>query len=220
MADRDRSPLTHADVLAADLPDWRFMLSALRTRFASGTFARGMALVQAIGEAAEAADHHPEVELSYPHVHVRMHSHDAGGVTARDVDLARRISGIAAEMGIAAEPGAVSVVELALDTPDHAAVAPFWSALLGYGDGTADEVVDRAGRGPTIWFQDADPDPEVPAQRWHLDVWVPPEQADARIQACLDAGGTLVDDGAAPRFWVLADAQGNRACICTEQDRS
>ena len=51
--------------------------------------------------------------------------------------------------------------------------------------------------------------------RFHLDVWVPHDQGEQRVQAVLDAGGTLVDDGHAPSFWVLADVQGNKACICT-----
>jgi 4a-hydroxytetrahydrobiopterin dehydratase len=221
MADRDRTALGHAAVLAEGLDDWRSLLGALRTRFATGTFARGLALVDAIGEAAEAADHHPDLALAYAHLDVRLRSHDVGAVTGRDVRLARRISGLAADLGITAAPEAVGAVELGLDTPDHAAVRPFWQALLGYGGtGADDEIIDPDGGGPTIWFQRSEPDAIVPPQRWHLDVWVPPEQAEARIAACLDAGGTLVADTRAPRFWVLADVQGNRACICTEQDRS
>ena len=42
---------------------------------------------------------------------------------------------------------------------------------------------------------------------------MPPEVAEARIQAALAAGGTLVSDERAPAFWVLADAQGNKACV-------
>ena len=41
--------------------------------------------------------------------------------------------------------------------------------------------------------------------------------AEERVAAALAAGGTLVDDEAAPSFWVLADADGNRACVCTAQ---
>ena len=46
---------------------------------------------------------------------------------------------------------------------------------------------------------------------------VPIEQAQARIEAALAAGGTLVSDAAAPAFWVLADAEGNMACVCTPE---
>ncbi len=46
---------------------------------------------------------------------------------------------------------------------------------------------------------------------------VAPEQAQARIDAALAAGGTLVSDSAAPSFTVIADAEGNKACVCTWQ---
>ena len=58
-----------------------------------------------------------------------------------------------------------------------------------------------------------------PRNRIHLDVDVPPELAQSRIDAALAAGGTLRDAGAAPAFWVLADAEGNEVCICTWQGR-
>lgn len=120
MGHEDRTRLVHADVEAAGLADWRLLRDRLHTRLATGDFATGLALVTAIGEAAEAAGHHPDIDLSYPHVVVRLSSHDVGGVTARDVRLARRISEIAAEMGIAAQPQAVGDPEPDPDTPDRA----------------------------------------------------------------------------------------------------
>jgi 4a-hydroxytetrahydrobiopterin dehydratase len=48
---------------------------------------------------------------------------------------------------------------------------------------------------------------------------VPPEVAESRIAAALEAGGTLVTDENAPRFWVLADPQGNKACVTTGRGR-
>ena len=78
----------------------------------------------------------------------------------------------------------------------------------------------RSGTGdvPALWFQDTE-DHEEPRQRFHLDVWVPPEQVQPRIDAALAAGGTLASDAEAPSFWVLADPDGNKACLCTWQDR-
>lgn len=52
---------------------------------------------------------------------------------------------------------------------------------------------------------------EPPRQRFHLDVWVAPESVEARVAA----GGVVVDDSHAPWFTVIADADGNRACVCT-----
>lgn len=46
-------------------------------------------------------------------------------------------------------------------------------------------------------------------------MYVPLDAAQARVDAALAAGGTLVDGAHAPSFWVLADAEGNEACVCT-----
>ena len=106
------------------------LAQALHARFLPRDYATGLAFVAAVGAAAEQADHHPDITLTYTAVDLSLVSHDVRRVTRRDVDLARRISAIARERGIAASPGAVSQVELALDTADLAAVGPFWAALL------------------------------------------------------------------------------------------
>jgi 4a-hydroxytetrahydrobiopterin dehydratase len=212
--------LSTQDILDAGLDDWRKLTQALHARFRTGDFATGLALVTAIGGLAEEAGHHPDVTLTYPHVDVKLLSHDAAGITRRDVDLAGRISAAAAERGISADPSAPTVVELALDTADAAGIGPFWAALLT-GDAGAvdgDDVVDPTGRVPLLWFQHTDAH-ETPRQRFHLDVWVPHDAADARIAAAVAAGGTVVDDDAAPSFTVLADPEGNRACVCTALER-
>jgi len=48
---------------------------------------------------------------------------------------------------------------------------------------------------------------------------VPHDEAEERIRAALEAGGRVISDAEAPAFWVLADAEGNEACICTWQGR-
>ena len=61
--------------------------------------------------------------------------------------------------------------------------------------------------------------PRPQRNRIHLDITVPDDVAEQRITAALAAGGTLVSDGAAKAFWILADPEGNEVCICTWQDR-
>ncbi|MET0839739.1 MAG: 4a-hydroxytetrahydrobiopterin dehydratase [Marmoricola sp.] len=219
MAD-DKTALTGDAVLREGLDDWRWVLNKLVARFDTGDFNAGTALVTQIAEAADEANHHPDVDLRYPHVTVTLISHDVEGITPRDVRLARRISELAAAAGVAATQ-APDVLEFALDTPDGSALRPFYAALLGYQPHPDydDDLRDGADRTPNIWFQGSDstaPD----RQRWHLDVSVPAEVAEERLQAVLEAGGTLVDDERAPAFWVVADADGNRSCICTWQGRS
>jgi 4a-hydroxytetrahydrobiopterin dehydratase len=212
--------LTSKQILDAGLDDWRKLAQALHARFLTGDFVTGLGFVTAVTEAAEQANHHPDVTLTYPYVDLRLISHDVGRLTRRDLDLARRISDIARERGIDAQPGAVTEIELALDTADLAAAGPFWAALL---TGSADsfdgnDVVDPSGRVPLLWFQDTDAH-ETPRQRFHLDLWVPHDVAETRIAAAVAAGGQVVDDTNAPSFVVLADPEGNRVCVCTFLER-
>src|SRR5215471_9909452 len=132
--------LSFAEVEAAELSDWRQLFEALRTRFLTGDFATGLELTSRIGQLAEAANHHPDVDLRYPHVNVTLSSHDVFGVTSRDIDLARQISAAAAELGVTADPTATSVVEIGLDTWDHTEIAPFWKAVLGMSDHPHDDI--------------------------------------------------------------------------------
>ena len=212
--------LTSKQILDARLDDWRKLAQALHARFLTGDFVTGLEFVTAVTEAAERANHHPDVTLTYPVVDMKLLSHDVSQLTQRDIDLARRISEIAREQGVDAEPGTLAELELALDTADIAAVGPFWAALL---TGTTDslkgvDVADPGGRVPLLWFQDTDAH-DAPRQRFHIDLWVPHDLADARIAAAVAAGGQVVDDSEAPSFVVLADPEGNRACVCTCLDR-
>lgn len=208
--------LTIKQILDARLDDWRKLAQALHARFLTGDFVTGLTFVTAVTEAAEQANHHPDVTLTYPFVDVKLISHDVSQVTQRDIDLARRISEIARDHGIGVEPRAVTELELALDTADLAAVGPFWAALLtGSTDALmGDDVVDPRARVPLLWFQGTDAH-ETPRQRFHIDLWVPHDVAEERIAAAVAAGGRLVDDQNAPSFVVLADPEGNKACVCT-----
>lgn len=211
--------LTAHEVRAEALDDWRQLGRLLCARYRTSDFATGLALLDRIGAAAETANHHPDLVLAYSHLDVRLTSHDSGGITSRDVGLARTISGLAAEAGVVADVASLSLFELCLDAALPERVRPFWAAILGsIEDG--DDVRDKDGDSPDIWFQvpAAPPAPGQPEQRWHFDIWVPEDLAQARIGAALAAGGTMVDDAQAPSFWVLADADGNRACICTALD--
>jgi 4a-hydroxytetrahydrobiopterin dehydratase len=208
--------LTSTQLLDARLDDWRKLAQALHARFLTGNFVTGLKFVTAVAEAAERAHHHPDVTMTYPFVDLKLISHDVSQVTQRDIDLSRRISEIAREQGIAAAPSAVTELELALDTADLIGVGPFWAALLtGSPDSLrGDDVIDPSARVPLLWFQHTDAH-ETPRQRFHIDLWVPHDVAEERIAAAVAAGGRVVDDENAPSFVVLADPEGNKACVCT-----
>lgn len=213
--------LSGDQIVEMDLDDWRSMHETLQARFLTGDFATGLKLVAAIGAAAEEMNHHPDLDLRYTHLNVRLMSHDVDGKTQRDVDLARTISRLAADLGVVADPAVISRVEIGLDTWDSDEIRPFWAAVLGLTEHPrfAPDLRDPAGDLPTVWFQHTDRHAE-PRQRFHLDIRVPPEEAPKRIQAALEAGGTIVSDEVAPRFTVLADPQGNKVCVCTHVGRS
>ena len=217
----EKQTLSGDEIRALDgMNDWRAMFDSLQSRFRTGDFRTGLAMLDRVAEEAEEQGHHPDLDLRYGLLNVRLSSHDVGGKTMRDVTMARRISAIAADLGVTADPASVSRLEIALDTSDSAAIAPFWQAVYGkQPDPSAYEVTDGEGDLPALWFQDSAPHDE-PRQRFHLDLRVPPEVADVRIAAALAAGGKLVSDAEAPRFTVLADPQGNKVCICTHVTRS
>ena len=220
--------LTGAQIAAADLTDWRKLAQGLHARYAVADFAAGARLVAAVAELG----HSPTVTIGDGYVDLKVVSDDAvhrdgqgtehtvQWVTTKDLDLARRITEVAAGLGATADPAGITDIELALDTAHGATLAPVWAALLtgdpasrGRGS-TSDDVRDGTGRVPVLWFQETD-EHESPRQRFHLDVWVAPEVAEQRIAAAVAAGGVVTDDSQAPAYTVIADQDGNKACICT-----
>jgi 4a-hydroxytetrahydrobiopterin dehydratase len=207
----------------AGVEDWRVVAWAAHTVFRTSSFAAGVQLVEAIGELADGANHHPDVDLRYGTVTVRITSHDVDGLSERDAALAAQISAAARELDIRADPSASSQLTIAVDALAGPAVQPFWRAVLGYDedaeiepDEAAVALHDPVSRMPLFWFQQMD-GPREQRNRIHVDVHVPHDVAEARVAAALDAGGRLVTDDYAPSWWVLADAEGNEACVCTWQ---
>jgi 4a-hydroxytetrahydrobiopterin dehydratase len=198
--------------------DWRVLGEGACVFFRTGSFADGARLVQAISGLEGIDARRPDVDLRHDGVVVRLITIADGwyGMTAGDVDLAVRISALARELGLSAEPSALRFVQVTVDALARSDVLPFWRAVLGYADrpDSTEDLMDPLGRGPALWFQQLDA-PRPQRNRVHLDVWVPDDQGESRVQAALAAGGRLVDDAHAPEFWVLADAEGNEACVCT-----
>jgi 4a-hydroxytetrahydrobiopterin dehydratase len=208
-----------------DLPDWRVLLRRIEATFRAPSFAGAAAFVEAIAEAADAADHHPDVDLRYPgRVHVTLTTHAVDGLSDADVALAAQISALAAQAGLSSEPTSAIRVEMAIDALDIDAVRPFWKAVLDYAETVpwpgeqVTELVDPLRIGPTFWFQQMDT-ARPQRNRIHIDIVVTHDVAEQRVADALAAGGTLLSDRRAKAFWVLADPEGNEACICTWQDR-
>jgi 4a-hydroxytetrahydrobiopterin dehydratase len=189
---------------------------ALYASYRTSDFATAHQLVEQVAEVAESMDHHPDVQLGYGTAAFTLTSHDAGGVTSRDVRLARRIQELAAAAGAIPQPANPARYEIAIDSTDADAIRPFWRAGMGYQDAPGDDgdLIDPQGRGPRVWFQHMEI-ARTDRNRIHLDVYVPTADAEARVQAIVEAGGTVLTDEHAPDWWVLADVDGNELCVCT-----
>ncbi|GAB3396969.1 VOC family protein [Humibacter soli] len=217
MVDLITSKQFHA---AAGVEDWRVLSTGAAAYFATGSFAKGVELVDRIGALAEAANHHPDVDLRYSGVIVRLQTHEvmAQGwvLSERDSALAAQISQAARELGIAADPSRVQVMQIAIDALDINAVRPFWAAVLGYEFFGEEDAFAPSGFGPNVWFQQMDA-PRPQRNRIHLDLFVPADLAAARIEAALAAGGTIVRDNG-PDWWTLADPEGNEVDVAPWPD--
>jgi 4a-hydroxytetrahydrobiopterin dehydratase len=189
----------------------------LYATFTTSDFASASELVARVARAADAMNHHPQIGLGWGKVSFELSSHDAGGVTDRDLRLAAEIQRIADDCGAEGQRVRPARYELAIDCVSAEQVRDFWRVALGYEEQEADgevQLVDPRGQGPTVWFQHMDP-PRTGRGRIHVDVYVPNADAVERVEAIVEAGGRLVTAEHAPYWWVLADAEGNEVCVCT-----
>ncbi len=213
------TPVTNRQAtLAVDGRHWHALETVLRGDWRFPDFATAAAFVAQVAQAADEAGHHPDVVLGWGHVAVTTTTHEILGLSQADVDLANAITPLAERAGgEPVSPAPTGVLEVAIDALDRDTIRPFWKAVLAYDD-RHDGLADPAGVGPAVWFQQMDV-ARPQRNRIHLDVVVPHDEARARIDAALAAGGHLVTDQFAPRWWVLADAEGNEACVCTWRGR-
>ena len=75
------------------LPDWEVEDGKLQRTFTLPSFAHAVLFIGAVGQLAEAADHHPDINLfGYKKVSIQLTTHSASGLTEKDFDLAQQIS--------------------------------------------------------------------------------------------------------------------------------
>ncbi|HZU56311.1 MAG TPA: VOC family protein [Actinocrinis sp.] len=210
---------------------WRFLLGSLRTSVRVGSVAQAAEVASnAAVVCGDDADRHLRMDIRSERIVLALQTLDQAALTARDVELARRISAALNDAGLSTEPEigtdaarSVQLLEIAIDALEIEAIRPFWKAVMGYGDeagadGPEDPLVDPVGQGPAIWFQQMD-QPRPQRNRIHFDLCVPHDEAPRRIEAALAAGGRLVSGDRAPAFWILADVEGNEVCVTTWQGR-
>jgi len=204
--------------------DWRVGGDGACAFFRTASFAASAQLVLAIGQLAGVEDHKPDIDVRHDGVTVRLitYTDDYYGMSQRDVEMARRISAAARQMGLSADPSGVQSLLVIPGAPSAGGVMPFWRAALRYEprrDSPAEDLVDPRNRWPGFWFEQMKTPRADGGGAVHVAVWVPYEQAEARIAAALAAGGRMVRDQFAPSWWTLADAAGNETDIATTRGR-
>lgn len=211
--------ITGKDLLAAEgLEGWRIISDGACAFYPTGSFEASVRFVEAIGGIDGIGKHPPKVDIRHDGVTVRFLTKRAEGyrLTTSDRELAQAVARIASERGITADPTGIQSLLVFPGAPDRAAIMPFWRAILGYEpriDSPDEDLVDPHDRDAAFWFEQMD-DPRADGKgNIHVGIFVPPEQAQARIDAALAAGGRIVYDANAPEWWTLEDPAGNQADI-------
>jgi 4a-hydroxytetrahydrobiopterin dehydratase len=211
------TPITDAEFQnAAGVADWRVLFWGAKSLFRTPDFATGARFVSGIAGLADEIGHPPMVDLREDTVTVAVLTIGVG-LSDRDLELARRISVLATELGIPADPTAVQHVQLAMDATDPEAVGAFWKAALNYAQVGPSDFVDKNLDGPSMWIQQKEY--RAPRNRIHVDLSLPHDVARARVDAILAAGGQMLGDKNAPAWWSLIDPEGNVVDVCTWEGR-
>lgn len=206
------------------MQNWPVLSNGATAFFRTDSLATSARFVEAIAALDGIDDHRPGIDVRRDGVTVRLVTvaDDWYGMSRRDVELARGISALAARLGIEADGSIVQSVEpIVIGANEIDRIRPFWQALMGYvprPDSLEEDLVDPRGIGAGIWFEQVE-GPRTERNRMHVAVWVPYEQAEARVAAAVAAGGRVIYDAYAPAWWTLADADGNEADIATSMNR-
>jgi 4a-hydroxytetrahydrobiopterin dehydratase len=204
--------------------EWRVVGDGACSYFPTGSFEKATRLVEAISRLPGVEEHQPDIDIRPDGVTVRLltTSDDYYGMSSADLNLAQLISAAARDLGMVGDPSRVQSMLVIPGAGSVADVMPFWRAVLGYeprADSPEEDLVDRHNRWPAFWFEEMSELRPDGGGAIHIAVWVPIEQAEARVAAALAAGGRLVRDDFAPSWWTLADAAGNEADISSVAGR-
>ncbi len=199
--------------------DWRAMLTAA-THYPITSFGKGVAFVEAVAGLADDAGLPLLIDLRYSGVTVDSgkDQHEADGFA----ELARAVQSAAHDLGLAADTAQIRDFQVGIDALDVLAVREFWRVALGYvADPRAGvtDLYDPRRLNPPVFFQQLD-EPRPQRNRIHLDLFVPDDEAEARVAAAVAAGGRVAFDAFAPDWWTVADPEGNELDIAVAVGRA
>lgn len=222
--------MTHVTSAEAQeqLPGWTVVDGRLEISVRAKDFEGAIEFVNRFADVVEAQDHHPDFDIRYNTIRMRVVSHDVGGLTDRDTKFAAELDKLIDELELKRQPKKISRTHLVVVSPDVAAIKPFWKAVFDFRDAKgaedAEMLVDRSDvLDPIRFHQRADTtipaddvNPSAGPMSIHVDVFIPAELAEERKDAAIEAGGKLLSDADAPNMWELADVDGNRVYLRSE----
>lgn len=204
---------------APGVSDWRVTATGPQAVFAAGSLAQAAALVPLAVAAAERYGILPDIDVRPEAAVVRIPYRSTGGIPEAAAEYAATVSAVAGELGLIADPSLAQSIGIYVAQHSEADVRPFFTAALGYEAFGDTDAIDPLRCGPQLAFNPITGD--TPSRgRTHLDVFVPADQAQARVDAALAAGGRLVDDSYAPAFWSLASPDNHGVDIASWTDTS
>lgn len=197
--------------------DWRVTATGPQTVFHATSLAQAAELLAPVVAAAEQFGILPDIDVRPEGVVVRIPFRSPDGIPAAAVEFAAAVSRAAAELTLAADPSLAQSIGIYVAEHSQADVRPFFNAALGYEDFGDTDAVDPLRCGPQLAFNPITGDSPTRG-RTHFDVFVPADQARARVDAALAAGGRLVDDSHAPAWWSLASPDNHGVDIASWTD--
>jgi 4a-hydroxytetrahydrobiopterin dehydratase len=203
---------------AEGLDDWAVLHGGATAVFRVQSLGEAVRMADSIANAPGISDAGVLLTLADERVTIRL-TRDLWALESSHVALARAISATAREHGAVPDRAAIQEVQLAIAAKPAAVDVGFWRAVLGYVPMADDNAVDPLGHGSTVWMQELGEGKSL-RHAMHVDVSVPRELVEARLNAAIAAGGRIVDESHAPSHWTLSDQAGNRVCICAWPDGS
>lgn len=197
--------------------DWRVTGTGPQAVFTATSLSHAAGLVAPVVAAAEDYGILPDIDVRPEAVVVRIPYRSDDGIPAAAADFAAHVSQAAADLLLTADPSLAQSINIYIAQHSHADARPFFAAALGYEPFGETDAVDPLRSGPQLAFNPIRGD--TPARgRTHFDVFVPADQAQARVDAALAAGGRLADDSHAPAWWTLASPDNHGVDIASWTD--
>jgi 4a-hydroxytetrahydrobiopterin dehydratase len=199
--------------------DWRVLFWGANAFYRTGSFAQAVEFVGRIGDAADAVGHAPDVDVRPEGVAIRTTTGRDGSLSAKDAELAVAVSEAAHAMGLTPDPSVLQFVGIAVAQDAGVDSRPFWEAAFGYVRVGDEDLIDPVRRGPHLWFHELTP-PRAGRGRTHIDVSVPADQVEARVQGALAAGGRVVSGSADEASYTIASPDNHKVDIAGWADYS